>query len=181
MPIGAAAPRPVSPRIVCVLESLLSLTVDEAYAQANSRLTAIRLTMLTLRSMERWRRNVSDYDSAMILVAVVPISAERLTRPGLDPEPRDLARPLPREALAPCNISSIAAATGLNRETARRKVNALIEAGSLKRSDDGVIAFAPGHLQQDYVRELVRSQLDAVVRTANDLCRDGTLACGDRD
>jgi|GEM_PF-1462926 len=132
--------------------------------------------MLTLRWMEKWRRNVSDYDSAMILVAVVAIAAERLTRADLPDELRDLSRPLPRDELARCNVRSIAAATRLNRETARRKVGALIEAGLLSKGDDGAIGFPPGHLQQDYIRELVRAQLDAVVRLTNDLCRDGTLS-----
>lgn len=133
--------------------------------------------MLTLRWMEKWRRNVSDYDSAMILVSVVAITAERLTRAELPEELRDLSRPLPREELARCNIRSIAAATGLNRESTRRKVNALIKAGFLVKSEDGVIGFRPGHLQQDYVHELVRAQLDAAVKLTNDLCRDGTLLC----
>lgn len=154
----------------------MAVSVIEERAEANSRLTAIRLTMLTLRYMEKWRGNVSDYDSAMILVAVVAITAERFTRAGLEEEFRALARPMPADQLAPCNIASIAAATGLNRETTRRKVNALIKSGFLVRSGDGVIGFRPGHLQQDYIHDLVRTQLDAVVRTVNDLHRDGTLA-----
>lgn len=154
----------------------MAVSVVEDRAAGNSRLTAIRLTMLTLRNMELWRRNVTDYDSAMILVAVVAITSERLTRAGLDDALRRIEAPMPAEHLAPCNISSIAAATGINRETTRRKVKALIEAGFLARSDEGVIGFRAGHLQQDYIQDLVRGQLDAVVRTVNDLTRDGTLS-----
>jgi hypothetical protein len=153
----------------------VSISVNEERAAANSRLTAIRLTMLTMRCMERWRRNVSDFDKAMILVSVVAITSERFTRAGLEEELKTLETPLPLDALAPCNVSSIAAATGLNRETTRRKVNALIEEGYLVRSEEGVISFTPGHFQQNYIHELVRSQLDSLVRTANDLIRDGTL------
>jgi hypothetical protein len=153
----------------------MAVTVIDERAAANSRLTAIRLTMLTLRNMELWRRNVSDYDSAMILVAVVAITSERLTRSALDSELKRIEAPMPAERLAPCNVSSIAAATGINRETTRRKVIALVEAGFLVRSEEGVIGFRPGHLQQDYIQEMVRGQLDAVVRTVNDLARDGTL------
>jgi predicted transcriptional regulator len=151
------------------------ISVNEERAAANNRLTAIRLTMLTMRCMERWRANVSDYDKAMILVAVVAITAERFTRSGLDEALKTLDQPLPAETLAPCNVSSIAAATGLNRETARRKVKALIDEGFLVRSEQGVIGFTPGHFQQDYISELIRAQLDSLVRTANDLIRDGTL------
>ena len=153
----------------------MPVAVDEVEAAARSRLTAIRLTMLTLRLMENWRRNVSDYDSAMVLAAVVAITAERLTRSEIDPELGPLERELPRELLARCNISSIAAATGLNRETARRKVNELIAEGFLVRSPEGVVGFAPGRLQREETLALVRTQLDAVVRLLNELLRDGVL------
>jgi hypothetical protein len=153
--------------------------VDEARASANSRITAIRLTLLTLRCMEKWRLNVKDYDSAMILVAVVAVTAERLTRAELEEELKSIDRPMPSEQLAACNVSSLAAATGLNRETTRRKVNALVESGFLAKSDQGVIGFAPGHLQKDYIQDLIRSQLDSLVKTINDLARDGTVAWSD--
>lgn len=158
----------------------MAVSVAEDRAPANSRLTAIRLAMLTLRWMEKWRDNVGDYDMAMILVAVAAITSERFTRADLEGELKALTRPMPAEHLAPCNISSIAAATGINRETTRRKVNALIADGTLVRSAEGVVGFRPGHLQQDFIHDLVRAQLDSVVRTVNDLCRDGTVRCDSR-
>ena len=151
------------------------LVVDEGEARAKSRLTAIRLTLLTLRCMENWRRDVYDYDSAMVLVAVVAISSERLTRAELDPALGDLAVAFPREELTRCNVASIAAATGLNRETARRRVNRLVERGRLVRGEDGTVDFPPGRLQDAATLELVRKQLDTIVRTVNELCRDGVL------
>jgi hypothetical protein len=152
-----------------------ALTIDEERAAANSRLTAIRLAGLTLRWMENWRRNVQDYDSAMILLAVVAISAGRLLRADLAPDLRDIAAPLPEGTLAACNISSIAAATGLNRETTRRRVRALIERGFLVKMKDGSIRFRPGYLQQDRTLDLVRTQLETFARTADELAREGTL------
>ena len=153
----------------------MAFVVDETAADANSRLIAIRLTILTLRLMENWRRNVSDYDSAMVLAAVVAITSERLTRSQLVPELRTLAREVPQDRLARCNISSIASATGLNRETARRKVNELIASGFLVRSADGVIGFTPGRFQSAETAILVRAQLEAVTRMLNDLLRDCAL------
>jgi hypothetical protein len=155
----------------------LPVAIDTQAAEANKRLTAIRLSLVTLRCMENWRQNVGDYDSTMILLAVVAITAERLTRAELPAAYRDLTVAMPPEALAPCNISSIAAATGINRETARRRVKALIEAGFLARSSEGVISFSPGHLQKAHVRALVATQLETVVKFVNELCRDGTLLC----
>jgi hypothetical protein len=154
----------------------MPLIVDEARADANSRLTGIRLTMLTLRCMENWRQDVDDCEKALILVAVIAISGERFTRgEDLEEELKSLRTIFPQDRLPKCNISSIAAATGLNRETARRKVNELIEAGYLVRSAGGMISFASGILQRASTIDLVRKQLDAVARTANELMRDGVL------
>lgn len=153
----------------------MPVVIDEAKADANSRLVAIRLAMLTLRCMENWRRGVRDYDQAMILVAIVAITAERLTRAELDAEERNLQIPIAPGELAPCNISSIASATGLNRETARRKVNELVASGLLVKSGRGVVNFAPGRHQQTATRALIRRQLEAVNRAVSDFVRDGVL------
>src|ERR1051325_5192402 len=100
----------------------MALVVDDRKAEALSRLVSIRLTMLTLRCMENWRAGIDDCEKALILVAVMAISGERFTRgEQLDPELKSLRNPIPPELQTPCNVSSIGAATGLNRETARRK------------------------------------------------------------
>ena len=153
----------------------MSIVVDAEQATARSRMAAIRLALLTARNMDNWRRGVTDYDSAMILITVVAITAERLTRGGLERDLQNLETRLPAGRLAKCNISSIAAGTGLNRETTRRKVNALIAAGQLVRSADGGVEFAPGVLQSADIVDLIRKQLDSFVRVANDLIRDGIL------
>jgi hypothetical protein len=153
----------------------MQLTLDPEALAANSRLTAIRLALLTSRSMENWREGVGDNDSPMILLAVVAISGERLTRTELPAALRSVATPLPPGLAAECNVSSIAAATGLNRETTRRKVNALVEAGYLHRSADGEISY-PKELQKDPATlDFVRRQLEAVARFANEALRDGVL------
>jgi DNA-binding transcriptional ArsR family regulator len=153
----------------------MHLVIDNEASEANSRLTAIRLALLISRCMENWREDVGDNDSAMILLAVVAILGERLTRTEL-PEPlRNVTTPLPPGLAAECNVSSIAAATGLNRETTRRKVNALIEAGFLTRSREGEIGFPAHRMQDPATLEFVKKQLEAVTRFANDAIRDGVL------
>ena len=153
----------------------MRIVVDAEQAIAKSRMAAIRLALLTVRCMEKWRRGVTDYDSAMILITVVAITAERLTRVGLESHLQSLDTRLPPERLAKCNISSIAAGTGLNRETTRRKVNELIAAGQLVRSADGGVEFAAGLLQSEDIMELIRNQLDSFAKATNDLIRDGIL------
>ncbi|HEX9946618.1 MAG TPA: hypothetical protein VGA98_03675 [Allosphingosinicella sp.] len=153
----------------------MQLTIDNEASTAMSRLTVIRLALLTSRAMENWRAGVGDNDSALILLAVVPIAGERLTRVDLPEALRSVETPLPAGYAAGCNISSIAAATGLNRETTRRKVSALIERGYLGRSKEGEIGFPPARQQDPSTLDFVRKQLEAVARFANDSIRDGVL------
>lgn len=147
------------------------LRLDPDAVRRNGRPAAIALTIFTLRCMEQWRHRVDDYDEAMIMVSVVAISAERLLRTEMTPELRDLTNPIDPSLLSRCNVSSIASATGLNRETARRKVHLLIERGFLVRGDDGGIALQPGRVQQKELADLIERQLQAVVRLLNDLQR----------
>jgi DNA-binding transcriptional ArsR family regulator len=151
------------------------LSVDDASARSKSRLVALRISILTLRLMENWRRPFKDYDSAMILLAIGAIGGEKLTRSALEQELQDLARPMPRDRLTPCNINSIAAATGLNRETTRRKVNKLIAAGLVDRAEDGSITFSAGFSQREEPSAIVRTQLETLNRITNELVRDGAL------
>ena len=153
----------------------MQLTIDPKASAAMSRLTAIRLALLTSRAMENWREGVGDNDSAMILLAVVAITGERLTRTELPESLCSVATPLPTGYAAGCNISSIAAATGLNRETTRRKVSALIDRGFLARSQEGEICFPAARQQDPATLDFLRKQLEAVTRFANDAIRDGVL------
>jgi hypothetical protein len=153
----------------------MHLTIDKQASAAMSRLTAIRLALLTSRAMENWRAGVGDNEAAMILLAVVAITGERLTRADLPEDLRNVTTPLPPGYAAGCNISSIAAATGLNRETTRRKVSALIERGFLDRSTEGEICFPIARQQDPATLEFVARQLEAVTRFANDSIRDGVL------
>ena len=149
--------------------------IDPAGAEANNRLTAIRVTVLTARLMELWRRGTRDTDTTMILIAVAAITTERLTRAEITPEMRKLESQVPREMVGSANISSIAAATGLNRETARRRVNALVGKGQLVRSEKGEVYFPPGFLQRPETAALVRRMLETVTRFVNEELRDGVL------
>jgi hypothetical protein len=153
-----------------------SLSIDMSRLGSSSRLAAIRLALLASRSMELWRRGGDlDGDSALIMAAVVALSFERLVRTGLSGEMRALGRSVPAELHATCNVSSIAAATGLNRETARRRVKALVGQGLLVRSPKGVVALHPDLHGQPEMQALVRKQLEAVTRFVNDAIRDGVL------
>lgn len=153
----------------------MPLVTDERQLERKSRIAGLRLVLLTLRLMENWKHDVDDYDRAMILVAVAAITAERLLRAESASSHAAMSDPLPAGMIARCNVSSIASATGLNRETTRRKVGSLIALNLLMRLDNGAITFAPGVIQDGSTHALVRRQLEDLARTCNDLMRDGIL------
>ncbi len=149
----------------------MPVRVDEAGFEANSRVAGVAITAYTLRALEKWRTNLGDYNSVMVMVAVIAISSERLLRADLPPRYRSLAAPLDPALIGKANIASIAHATGLNRETARRKVNDLIARGHLVRAADGAIGFPPGLTQSDRIRAQARAQLGEIAAIANQLER----------
>jgi hypothetical protein len=157
----------------------MPVIVDDFEAEARSRLVSVRLAQLTLRLMDNWREFlVDDCEKAMILLAVAAISGERLTRGELIEEKYRNLRPIipPQKGIVYGNVSSIAAATGFNRETTRRKINQLVEAGVLMRTGNGRYRFDPTNREVDRILALIRKQLDVVVRAANDLMRDKIIA-----
>lgn len=147
--------------------------ICEEEARAKSRLVAIRLASLTLRCMENWRREVGGYDEAMILVAVVSITSDRLLRTELPEDLKNLNAEIPTSQLGECNIASIAVATGLNRETVRRKVSRLVQDGYLSKNDNGRVGLTPGIVQEARALTLIRSQLDSIRKIAENLLNDG--------
>jgi DNA-binding IclR family transcriptional regulator len=82
---------------------------------------------------------------------------------------------MPPELLTRCNVSSIAAAIGLNRETARRKVQSLLDAEILLADAKGSIPLHPEFIAQLRTSEMRRSQLQTVIQTANGLLKEGIV------
>lgn len=165
-PLGLAAS--VMPRLV----------TDEENAASKSRLVGIRLASLVLRIRTGWSGLFGDADTAAIALAIVAIVSERLLRQELDPQLESLEVQMPVEALGCCNLSSISAASGVNRETVRRHINRLVKEGVVVR-EGASIRLTPGFTQKQEVIDLVRAQLEEVRRTADELLRAGVIAIAD--
>jgi hypothetical protein len=150
------------------------LTTNNDFADAKSRLVGIRLASLTLRLRGSWTELFGSSDAAAIALAIVAIGSERMLRETLDPELESLAVQMPADAFGVCNISSISKATGINRETTRRKVDELVGRGVVVRNGP-IITLAPGFSQQPAAIEMVRMQLDALRMATNDLIREGVI------
>jgi hypothetical protein len=148
--------------------------INERAAEESSRLVLVSFTSLSMRLMEHWRTLIAqvsgkmpDYERTMILGAIITISTEKLIRAELEPNLRNLLFPLPTGMLATCNVTSIAAAVGLNRETVRRKVNELIEDELVSRTENGGLQIGPGLLELPILRETLLAQLELLRRTVN--------------
>lgn len=162
----------------------MDVSVERGAADAKSRLAHVLLLALNLRFMENWRSvgtatgmAAFDYQTIMILMAIIVIGGERLLRTEIDPELQTLARRLPPTRISRANFSSIASATAINRETVRRKVKNLQQAGLVVRDEDG-IRVAHGMVPFEVLRDVIDAQLEAITRTVNQLSRLGVLAVG---
>lgn len=155
-------------------DGVAKLVTVDAEANANSRVVALRLVALTLRLRTTWVQLFGDADSAAIALAIASIHADRLLREDLPPDLRNLSYPLPEHLYRRCNVASIAVATGLNRETTRRKIKKLEQDGVVVR-EGSEVRLAAGLTQQDDLINTVRTQLDNVRRTADELLRDGVI------
>jgi biotin operon repressor len=158
-----------------------AFAIDTEAVGANSRLVHLALLNLNLRLMDNWRAAqvhstdlVLDHDTLFIMMATIVIAGDKLLREELDSDLHRLANQLPASKLGKVNLSSIAAATGLHRETVRRKVQALQDAGWVVRDKHG-IRPVPGVIPQDALRNIMNAQLEAFRRMANQLTKFGVL------
>lgn len=160
----------------------MPVVVNYNEAQANSRLVLISVLDLNLRLMENWRRlqneitgKTLDYESTMIMMAIVSIAASKMLRTDVDSSSKDLAEPLQMALLTSVNLLSIAAATSLNRETVRCKVKLLAHQGLVERHLKYGIRIPTRVMQHPALRNVLMIQLDALRQTMNQLMRQGVV------
>jgi len=159
----------------------MAIVVDKRTVERKSRLVHISLLSLNLRFMENWRSALGStgsalcYESLMILMAIIVIGAEKILRSELEPDLQSLAKQLPSSRVGMVNLSSIAAATGINRETVRRKVNNLKAAGWITRDREG-IRTVQGVIPYEVLQEVIGAQLDIIARIVSQLTRIGVLS-----
>lgn len=107
------------------------------------RTAAVLLARYQIRSL---RRLFEEFDRDILLpillgeIALHNIGALEHGKDGLRFEGREVFGEADDEAAArmrPCNAYSISAATGLPRETVRRKIGRLVELGWIRRQENG--------------------------------------------
>lgn len=154
----------------------MKFQIDEDRAGAQLRKIGLQLAISGLRIVEEYRRVYGDdNDRVMIILAVVASTLERALRNDETGEIADLRQIIPDELVSPCNVASISIATGLPRETARRKVNALIAEDILKRDRRGVITFVNGIGQNPVIYRMLRRQAGEIARLASVFSEAGIM------
>jgi hypothetical protein len=134
------------------------------------------LIFTLIQRIDRLRREVyaGDLDLASITEAIGLSAIEARMR---DPEFREAYRSVGKQtgvaAQRGVNTLSVAAATGLPRETVRRKIKKLVELGALVEVKRGEFVMKPGFLQQDSVQERLAQALVDTTRFINDSLDQG--------
>lgn len=156
----------------------MGITLDRQTASDESRLVLVSLCTLTMRLLENWRESLAsvspelaDCETTMIIGAIIAIGGERLIRSSADQGVASLSNALPVRQLARCNISSIAVATGIQRETVRRRINRLVSEKIVVRDSEDGIAIVPELQQLPWVTEVLCRQIAAVGRAVDQLSR----------
>ena len=162
--------------------------VDKQATQVWSTPVLVCFTSLSLRLMENWRQLIAavsgkkpDYERTMILGAIITLGTERLLRAEVEPQFRSLGSPLPAAMHSVCYVSSIAAAVGLNRDTARRKVNELIADQLAVRVPYGGVEIGPGLLELPILLKTLQAQLELLRRTVDVLLNLDVMSSGCTD
>ncbi len=103
-----------------------------------------------------------DYESAIIALSVTMGNVQHLVNTPEVLEPyADLSTIIPAELQRPVTRLSITRATGLPRETVRRKVAALIAAGVLIKDERGGVRLTPGALTAEpFVQVVEQNEAD---------------------
>jgi hypothetical protein len=105
-----------------------------------------------------------DYELMIIALSVTMGNVQHLVNSPEQLRPyEDLTTLIPAELQRPVTRLAITRATGLPRETVRRKVAALVEAGVLVKDDRGGVRLTPGALFNEKFAGAV-GQNDADVR-----------------
>lgn len=105
-----------------------------------------------------------DYERAIIVLSVTMANIQHLIHaPETLGEYADMGTIIPAELQRPVTRLAITRATGLPRETVRRKVASLIDEGLLVDDERGGVRLAPGGLMRGEVLTAVE-QNDADVR-----------------
>jgi hypothetical protein len=111
----------------------------------------------------------------LIYVTVSVANVQKLMRERVIPECYAATEILPREWVVPISRNAIATASGLPRETVRRRVAAMIESGMLIEDPRGGVTLPVGVIKDRGYEPLLEAMMTDFARTAETLLRIGVI------
>jgi hypothetical protein len=148
--------------------------ITHRHREENSRLFALAFGRYFQRVCRlQLAFSQGDIDLAIIAGAAGLVVAESALRdPAMRRQYASLDAVLGNQQRG-CNALSIAEATGLPRETVRRKMNRLVEMGILARRGVGDYIWQPGVMQSEPYRKLLDELSNETLRLLNECLEDG--------
>jgi len=111
----------------------------------------------------------------LIYVTVSVANVQKLMRERVIPECYAATDILPREWVVPISRNAIATASGLPRETVRRRVAAMIETGILIEDARGGVTLPIGVIKDRGYEPVLEAMMTDFARTAEALLRIGVV------
>ena len=145
-------------------------------AEQNSRLFALALVRF-LHSAENVRRQQygNDIDLAIIAETIAVGALEpRIRDPEFRAQYGSLREVVGTTSQRGVNALSVAAATGIPRETTRRKIKQLVGMGIIAEKEPGSYIVQPGYLQSAASHKVLAELESAFMRLLND-CQNETF------
>lgn len=144
----------------------------------------MHLLMNFLHRTDRDRRTVyeGDLDLASIgetvgLAAIEPVSR----KPEFREKFSDFMTVIGLEGQRPISAMTIAEATGIPRETVRRKLKLLLERGVIVEKARGAYVIKPGFVQDPKIMEMIDHAMRDTLQLMNDCVKLGVMRWVDED
>ena len=148
------------------------MSEEAADLRVLTRLELYFSTRHTLRTMRLFADLFGDYDLVMIFLSVAEVGLQAVFHlAAINPEAVEIKELYERLSSAGLSVFSIAEATGIARETVRRKVHQLVSRGFLAiRERDKNIYLPASALAKPEMMEIMNlyvSEISTMVRTIN--------------
>lgn len=137
--------------------------INDAIRNNYSRLNLIWTEGL-IESLTNLRATFGNDMDKIVVLAVIGQGAQRLVGPGKSFDATLDGARLPMPDNAATNVQSIADSTGIPRESVRRKVGELVEAGWVERLPNGTVRISTNVAIHD-LRQVTEQQFVIIDRT----------------
>lgn len=152
------------------------VVTNPAKIDENWRVAVCSLMNLYLTMQRTMAASTPGGPTELLIYATVAVAnVQRLMRERNIPKHLMGTDPVPREWVVPISRNAVATASGLPRETVRRHVARMIEAGLLVDDPRGGVSLPSGVIQQRNLEPFLEGMLTNFARSVDELLRIGVI------